>query len=197
MLAFDQSDGVIILGLVAAGFGIAVLPRCYSQIVVGDVVHRPRSPSPPGVSYVPRRVKVLAFSGAPFRITPILWQLLYRFDRRDLWLCSAIRPLRPMTHINADSSSIFRSPDLPPSAILQRPLRRDRHVRPRGFQYNLNALVAASSRTSCRDRARRPAPSPAVRRHGPTPRSQRPQAPLPPDHSVEHRAIAFTGAADL
>ncbi|OAF06266.1 hypothetical protein AYJ54_14155 [Bradyrhizobium centrolobii] len=37
----EAEDGGAILGLVAAGFGIAVLPNCYGQIAVRDVVQRP------------------------------------------------------------------------------------------------------------------------------------------------------------
>jgi DNA-binding transcriptional LysR family regulator len=40
-LAQEAEDGGAILGLIAAGFGIAVLPKCYAQIIVGDVTHRP------------------------------------------------------------------------------------------------------------------------------------------------------------
>ncbi|WP_420969772.1 LysR family substrate-binding domain-containing protein [Bradyrhizobium sp. B120] len=36
----EAEDGGAILGLVAAGFGVAVLPQCYGQIVVRDVVQR-------------------------------------------------------------------------------------------------------------------------------------------------------------
>ncbi|WP_375784676.1 LysR family substrate-binding domain-containing protein [Bradyrhizobium sp. Pha-3] len=36
----EAVDGGAILGLVAAGFGVAVLPKCYGQIVVRDVVQR-------------------------------------------------------------------------------------------------------------------------------------------------------------
>ncbi|UVO30195.1 LysR substrate-binding domain-containing protein [Bradyrhizobium arachidis] len=37
----EAEDGGAILGLVAAGLGVAVLPKCYGQIVVSDVVRRP------------------------------------------------------------------------------------------------------------------------------------------------------------
>ncbi|MES5482418.1 LysR substrate-binding domain-containing protein [Bradyrhizobium sp. INPA03-11B] len=50
-MAQEAEDGGAILGLVAAGFGVAALPKCYGQIAVRDVVQRPLA-SPASTSHV-------------------------------------------------------------------------------------------------------------------------------------------------